>query len=51
MSTTPDWMHGGGQDWDREPERKGLPLGGVIFWAVGLIATALGAATFLHLAS
>ena len=48
MSTTRDWMHGG-EDWNRQPERSGPPLVGVLLWALGLVITALGMITLERL--
>jgi hypothetical protein len=38
MSSTRDWMRGGGES--QRPVRSGLPLGGVIAWALGLVVVA-----------
>ncbi|HEX4199184.1 MAG TPA: hypothetical protein VHZ26_17240 [Caulobacteraceae bacterium] len=35
MTSTPDWMRGG-QDL-KQPSRPGLPLGGVVAWALVLV--------------
>ncbi|HEY3887472.1 MAG TPA: hypothetical protein VGL73_02790 [Caulobacteraceae bacterium] len=38
MSSTRDWMRGGGDG--QRPARSGLPLGGVVAWALGLVVVA-----------
>jgi hypothetical protein len=38
MSSTRDWMRGGGDS--QRPARSGLPLGGVVAWALGLVVVA-----------
>jgi hypothetical protein len=45
--STPDWMRGA-QDDDR-PLRSGVPLIGVIVWALGLVVVADAAMAFMHL--
>jgi hypothetical protein len=41
MSTTRDWMHGDGDDWNRPRERTGLRLGGVISWVIAIAIAAI----------
>ncbi len=38
MSSTRDWMRGGGDS--QSPARSGLPMVGVIAWALGLVVVA-----------
>ena len=38
MSSSRDWMRGGGDS--QRPARSGLPLGGVVAWALGLVVVA-----------
>jgi hypothetical protein len=38
MSSTRDWMRGGGDS--QRPPRSGLPMGGVVAWALGLVVVA-----------
>jgi hypothetical protein len=35
MSSTRDWMRGGGET--ERPSRSGLPLGGIVAWVLGLV--------------
>jgi hypothetical protein len=35
MSSTRDWMRGGGEL--ERPARAGLPLAGIVAWALGLV--------------
>jgi hypothetical protein len=38
MSSTRDWMRGGGDS--QRPARSGLPIAGVVAWALGLVVAA-----------
>jgi hypothetical protein len=49
MSTTRDWMRG--PDDLGKLERPGLPLGGVVLWAAGLVVVAYSALALQHLFS
>jgi hypothetical protein len=48
MSSTPDWMRGGGDM--KRPVRAGLPLSGVIAWTLGLVVAANLALVLMRLA-